>query len=73
MARAEIKTINGVECLLSESEAIVILGLQDGRNPARTLRNLVRSGQLARVAVHRNVWAFTAAELRRFIAHRIAR
>jgi len=49
--------------LLSESEAIEVLGLTDRPNPKGSLRWLMRTGKLAHVRLARGIYGFRREDL----------
>jgi hypothetical protein len=56
-----------LERLLSEREAIDILGLGERPNPGSALRWLMRTGKLAYVRVARGIYGFRGEDLAAFI------
>ena len=55
------------ERLLSEDEAIEVLGLQGRRNPKGSLRWLMRTGKLAYVRLARGVYGFRRGDLQTLV------
>lgn len=62
------RIVRGFEPLITERQAIEILGLADRRNPPAALRHLIRMRRLTPVRHGRGVIAFTRGELDRYIA-----
>lgn len=62
------KIIKGIKALLSESEAIEVLGLKDRPRPGGALRYLIRMKKLKTIRQGRGILTFSADEIKRYLA-----
>lgn len=61
------KAGSSFERLLSEDEAVEVLGLRGRRNPKGSLRWLMRTGKLAYVRLARGVYGFRRDDLQALV------